>query len=418
MNSRNENQAAFFRAIKSGDLGELLRLLEAEPALANAHAEECFGAVPIALAAERNDCAMIDLLLGHGAEVNGKSSWWAGGFGALDFAGEETARHLLAKGAHLTAHAAARLGWLDALKEILSTDPGAVQQRGGDGQFPLHYASTPEIVDLLVDAGADLEARDLDHVSTAAQTRIKDGAVCRRLLERGARPDIYIAVMLEDIPLLHRLIDEDPECLSRMPTDPGNPMIHRAPGLPIYTYTIGLGQPFQVALQHGKGLASQAIYDRSSPAQRLLIACWSGDADTARALAAHVKDLTAREQALLPAAAWERKLEVVRLMLELGFDADATGVHHSSALDRAAFHGFDDVVELVLRYQPSLTIKNEFGGTPLGACIFGSLNSWREDGNFPRCVEMLLEAGSSRPEKSQGSAAVNEVLLRYGIGIG
>lgn len=418
MSSPGEHQAAFFRAIKAGDRTSVAGCLDADPSLVAAHDEGAFGATALGLAAERNERAMIDLLLARGADLNGKSTWWAGGFGPLDFANEETTRHLLAKGASLTAHAAARLGWADELKAILAKAPEVISQRGGDGQFPLHFASTPEIVDILVDAGADLEARDFDHVSTAAQFRIKDAAACRRLLERGAKPDVYMAVMLEDLPLLHRLIDEDPECLSRTPADAGNPMIPAAPGLPIYTYNIGLGRPFQVALHARRSLASQAIYERSSAAQRLVIACWSGDVDAAKALAAHVGELGPRDHAMLAAAAWDRRLEVVRLMLELGFNPDATGVHHSSALDRAAFHGFDDVVELILRYQPSLTIENEFGGTPLRACIYGSLNSWRKDGDFPRCVEMLLEAGSQRPEKHCGSEAVNEVLRRYGIEIG
>ena len=418
MESTGGNKAAFFRAIKAGDRTTVGQLLDSDISLIGAHEDECFGATALGLAAERNDLPLIDLLLERGADVNGKSTWWAGGFGPLDLANGETTRYLLSKGATLTAHAAARLGWVDELKEILGKDPSVVAQRGGDGQFPLHYASTPEIVDILVDAGAELEARDLDHVSTAAQTRITDTAVCRRLIERGARPDIFIAVMLEDLPLLNRLIDADPECLSRTPVDPGNPMIPSAPGLPIYTYNIGLGRPFQVALHKGRVFVSQTIYERSSPAQRLLIACWSGDASAAKALAGHVTELTPRDHAMLAAAAWDRKLAVVRLMLELGFDPDATGVHHSSALDRAAFHGFDDIVELILRYKPSLAIENEFGGTPLRACIYGSTNSWRRDGNFPRCVELLLDAGSPRPEKHQGSPAVNEVLRRYGIEIG
>ncbi len=418
MNSPGEQQAAFFWAIKACDRTRVAACLDADPSLVAAHDEGSFGVTTLGLAAERNDRAMIDLLLDRGADVNGKSTWWAGGFGPLDFANAETSRHLLAKGASLTAHAAARLGWVEELKEILAREPDAISQRGGDGQFPLHFASTPEIVDILVDAGADLEARDLDHVSTAAQFRIKDAAVCRRLLERGAKPDVYMAVMLEDIPLLQRLIDEDPECLSRTPADEGNPMFPAAPGLPIYTYTIGLGRPFQVALHARKSLASEAIYERSSPAQRLIMACWTGDADAAKALAGHVSELGPRDHAMLAAAAWDRRLEVVRLMLELGFNPDATGVHHSSALDRAAFHGFDDIVELVLRYHPSLTIENEFGGTPLSCCIYGSLNSWRKDGNFPRSVELLLEAGSPRREKHCGSEAVNEVLRRHGIEIG
>jgi len=195
-------------------------------------------------------------------------------------------------------------------------------------------------------------------------------------------------------------------------------MIPEAPGMPIYTYNIGLGRPFQTAHDHGKAAASRAIDGRSSPSQQLLSACWRADRDTAKGLADEVRNLSPQDMAILAEAAWGRRLEAVSLMLELGFDPNATGVHHSSPLDRAAFHGFDDVIETVLRYAPSLTIENEFGGTPLTACVYGSLHSWRKDGDFPRSVELLLAAGAPRPEKLRGSPEVNAVLSKHGIEIG
>ncbi|HWD38254.1 MAG TPA: hypothetical protein VG944_05345 [Fimbriimonas sp.] len=410
-----DRRMAFFQALRGGDRTTVARILDQEPSLVRARDEGAFGAAVITIAAERDDLPLIDLVLDRGADIDARSDWWAGSFGALDLAGESTSAYLLKKGAKITAHAAARLGHADQLREMIRKDPDVVFERGGDGQYPLHFSKTPEIVDLLVDAGSVLDARDLDHVSTAAQFRIQDPDVCKRLLERGASPDVYMAVMLEDAPLLEALIVADPKCLFRTPMDLGNPMIPQAPGFPVYTYNIGLGRPFQIAAHYDKRLAMEVIDSHSSPALRLLAACWMNDSAKAHRLASHVGDLSTRDASLLAEAAWDRRTDSIKLMLELGFNPDAAGIHRSTPLDRAAFHGFDDVIEAVLPYNPSLTVENEFGGTPLRACVYGSIHSWRKDGNFPRSVELLLEAGSPRPTKLHGSPDVNHILERYGI---
>jgi ankyrin repeat protein len=405
--SRENRQAAFFLAIRGGDRREVERLLGEDPSLVGAHDPNSFEAVPLTLAAERDDRPMIDLLLANGADIDARSTWWAGGFSALDLCADETAEFLLDRGATLTPHVAARLGKAVELKAMLDRNPEAVCQRGGDGQYPLHFAKTPEIVDILVDAGADLDARDLDHVSTAAQWRIQDANVLRRLLDRGATADIFMAVMLDDAVLVKQLVEADPNNLVGIHD---NEMIPPAPGGCIYTYNIGLQLPFQAAIAFGKTRALEQLRALSSPKLRLMMSIWEEDRESALSMSHLVKELSPEEQAILPQAAWERQIGRVRLMLELGFDVDATGVHHSSALDRAAFHGFDDVIELVLGYGPSLTIRNEFGGTPFGACLYGSTNSWRKDGNFPRCVQLLVAAGAEIPEQVHASPEVLEVL--------
>jgi hypothetical protein len=85
-------------------------------------------------------------------------------------------------------------------------------------------------------------------------------------------------------------------------------------------------------------------------------------------------------------------------MLEVGFNPHVTGVHASTPLDRASFHGYADMVQTLLSLdpEPPLTQQNEFGGTPLGACIYGSLNGWRtgHPQDHVRTLQLLLEAGS------------------------
>src|SRR5262249_3225605 len=153
---------------------------------------DCFGATPLIHAVGTDDRAMVDLLLELGADIDQRSDWWAGSFGVLDSAADEMSEHLLARGATLTAHAAARLGKIDRLRAILDEAPSLVRARGGDGQTPLHFARTVEIAELLLSRGADIDALDIDHASTAAQWlgELRPG-VTLHLVSRGAAPDPF-----------------------------------------------------------------------------------------------------------------------------------------------------------------------------------------------------------------------------------
>jgi len=58
-----------------------------------------------------------------------------------------------------------------------------VHARGGDGQTPLHFASTVEIAEFLLAHGAAIDARDVDHEAHAL--RVDHDAV--ELRDGGAR---------------------------------------------------------------------------------------------------------------------------------------------------------------------------------------------------------------------------------------
>lgn len=351
--SATDRTKAFFAAIRAGDRTRVQALIAEDSALVRARDEDDFGAPPITVATYRNDLLMIDLLLVSGVDVNDRSNWWAGGFGPLDLASEETSLYLLSRGATLTAHAAARLGMANELAALIAADPTVVHARGGDGQYPLHFAKTPEIVDILVDAGADLDARDVDHEGTAAQHRILDAPVLRRLVQRGATQDVFTAAALDDLASLRELLDSDPSAISRRSLEPGNPWIPSAPGGAAYTYNIGNTLPYMLAAHLGNDNARQLLWERATPAMRLSWAAWAADRDLALTVLAEnpgvLDQLSPREVRVLPDAAWLRRLDAVRLCLELGFDPNARGDDASVAVDRAAFHGFDDVIEAICR---------------------------------------------------------------------
>ena len=203
---------AFCEAVRVGDTPRTKRLL------ASTHIRRrindpmfAFGQRAAHIAAK--DEGMLTTLIAAGADVNMKSDWENGPYTVLDNAGEDTARFLLAHGATLTSNVAARLGWLDELQTLVRGDAALVHARGGDGQQPLHEARTAAIADFLLDHGADVDVRCIDHKSTPAQYALVDRPdVCRRLLARGATPDIFMAARLGDISLATRLLDADPAC--------------------------------------------------------------------------------------------------------------------------------------------------------------------------------------------------------------
>src|SRR6185436_15224391 len=136
---------------------------------------------------------MLDVLLEAGADINAKSRWWAGGFGLLDSAEPDLAKYAIQRGAVVDVHAAARLGMMDRLRELITAQPALVNARGGDGQTPLHFAGTVEVAAYLVDRGANIDARDVDHESTPAQYMVRDRQkVARYLVQRGCKTDILM----------------------------------------------------------------------------------------------------------------------------------------------------------------------------------------------------------------------------------
>ncbi len=167
-----------------------------------------FGQQALYAAVQRSDRATIEVLLSAGANINKRTEWWAGGFGVLDDCDPSMVDFLTERGAVLDAHSASRLGMMEKLREFVAGDPGVVHARGGDGQTPLHFASTVEVAEFLLANGADIDARDVDHESTPAQYMLRVEQkrhyprdrqdVARYLVSRGCRTDILMAAALGD----------------------------------------------------------------------------------------------------------------------------------------------------------------------------------------------------------------------------
>src|SRR3989475_534378 len=297
---------------------------------------------------------MLEVLLAAGADINAKSRWWAGGFGLLHGASPELAAYAMERGVVVDVHAAARLGLIGKLRELIELDPALVNARGGDGQTPLHFASTIRVAEYLLDRGADIDARDVDHESTPAQYMVRDRQdVLRYLIQRGCKTDVLMASALGDADLVRKHLDADPECVRVRVSDEYFPMINDKAGGTIYQWTLGwYVSAHDVAKQFGHEDIFRMLMERSPADVKLLAVCWLADETAVRSLLAENPDLAAglseayRRQ--LAHAARNNNLAALRLMLAAGLPVDALGQHGATPLHWAAFHGNVEMAREIL----------------------------------------------------------------------
>src|SRR5437868_3636782 len=179
----NSHVAEFVQALHAGDVARVRTLLDSHADVRAAINDpiDHFAGRPVSSA--KKNLPLLDVLLAYGADLNLKSAWWAGGFGLLEHdCSPEEAAPLIARGAIVDVFAAANLGMFDRLRELVERDPSLVRARGGDGKTALHCARTVEIARYLLERGAAIDARDVDHESTPAQYLVRDAPEVARFL--------------------------------------------------------------------------------------------------------------------------------------------------------------------------------------------------------------------------------------------
>jgi ankyrin repeat protein/uncharacterized glyoxalase superfamily protein PhnB len=228
---------AFFAACRAGDAAVLSALLEREPELVGERNRE--GSTGLHLAVAHPDC--VRLLLQHGADPNARDrgdNAYALHFAAagghlstvralLDAGGDvhgrgdahqgevvgwavgdggnvprEVVALLIERGARHHIFSAIALGDRDLVQAIVEEDPDSLARRRSpfeQGQTPLHFAlAAPDglqpkapqydLVDLLIELGADLEAEDnLGRTPLAVALLRGDLEAARRLKAAGAK---------------------------------------------------------------------------------------------------------------------------------------------------------------------------------------------------------------------------------------
>jgi hypothetical protein len=282
-----------------------------------------------------------------------------------------------------------------------------------------------EAARVLLDAGAAIDARDIDHESTAAQYAVRRRQdVTRYLVNRGCATDLLMACALGDVDLARKHLDADPQSIGMTVSSEDFPMSNPHAGGTIYIWTLGGNKgAHAVARDFGHDDVFQLLMDRSSHELAVAAACDVGDGDLVRTLlkmgTINPAGLGERLTRRLVDAADRNDTSAARLMLAAGWPVDGRGKHGATALHFAAWHGNADLLRDLLGYDAALETRDrDFKMTPLGWAFHGSLHgSNAERGSYTAVVERLLSAGAILPTGStdsvDASEQVREVLRRW-----
>lgn len=425
---------ALTAAIRDQGAQRVRELLESHPELRAKINEPLpnygFGQHALFAAVQRSDRATIAVLLDAGANIHKRTEWWAGGFGVLDDCDPGLVDFLVQRGAVIDAHAAARLGMISKLTELVAADQNVVHAKGGDGQTPLHFASTVEIAQFLLDNGAEIDALDVDHESTPAQYMLRVEQkrhyprdrqdVARYLVSRGCKTDLLMATALGDVNLVRHHLDTNPACIRMRVSEVWFPKKDPRAGGTIYIWMLGANRTAHVvARDFGHEQVFELLMERTPEDLKLALACELGDESTFQDYLARnphaVKTLSDADLQKLPAAAQSNNTKAVQLMLEAGWPVNTPGEMGATALHWAGFNGNAEMTRDILRFHPDIETKSrEYAGTALSWALYASGNGWHRDtGDFVGTVRALLDAGAALPpdpEALEPSDAVLEVL--------
>lgn len=422
---KGDPQQELKRAVRRGDATRVTKLIERHPILRQSVNSPILGfdSPPVLIAAQSGNRELVDVLLRFGANINARSQWWAGGFGVLDSADSDLASFLIGRGAIVDVHAAAHLGMLSRLRELIEGNRELVNARGGDGKTPLHCAASVEVAAYLLEQGAEIDARDIDHESTAAQYLLLDHPdVVHYLIQRGCATDILMAAALGDQNLAQKWLDRDPGSIRMRVSDEYFPMVRPKSGGTIYQWHLGW---YVSAHQVAKKFDHDAMFDwlmaRTPGDEKLLVACWLHDKALAHELLSDNSNLAAQ---LSPAgkrhvahAARTNDREALELMLAAGLSVNERTQHGATPLHWAAYHGNASMVREILRHSPPLdAVDSDFNSTPLGWAAHASKEA--DDDRVRVLVEVvgiLLDAGAKPPVRAEGSAALIEEFRRRGV---
>ena len=420
----------FKGAVNDGEARTLALLLKTSRALRNQINAPIFSYDAPAIVRASSHPKALDLLpilLRFGADPNIRSKWWAGSFSALDTARPEAVELLLDSGAKFDVWSASNHGRIDILRALLDKDPASVNARGGDGETPLHFAANAEVAELLIERGADLEIRDIDHEATPIQYQVNNLDVVRVLLKHGAKPDIFSAVVLDDVELARQILADN--------SDAANARVGSAPfvttkseGGHIYTYRLGGGKtPMHLAAERGSHQVLAEIQKYLSPIRRLILAAWTENEPEISKIVEDFPGVVSNmgeDAGAMVHAAKVGRVSTVRLLMEAGFDPLFES-DMGTALHAACWFGHVDVVKLLVDRVPLDLKDSVHGSPPLGWACHGAQWCRNSAGDYVGVVETLLMAGAdpnqaanykgiSMIEQAGSREDVKAVLRRYG----
>jgi len=402
---------ALFRACIDGDLQTVKRLVGNDPSLARCHYNY---RKPLYFAVRENRIEVVAFLLESDPDPTGL----AFNDSLLDIAHDrgytEMQRLLVAKleerhGASTRGEpvaAAIRERDLPKVRALLDASPGLLRAGDKRSNQPIHWAVMTrqlEVIDELLQRGADIDARRLDGARAIHLTNgdyhyrgwrdvPKEAAttpeeVFRHLVSRGATVDLGMAAATGDLERVRELLDHDPTLVNRV-SDYGS-------------YYIGCGAPIKNAAARGHLDIVRLLLERGADpnlpeegiapdGHALYSAAANGHLEIVKLLLEHgahpnvevessadtlsrvISNGDQKMLELLCSHGAARKVHLLAYYNDLKTAAAVFAVNPAlandpEALANAAAEGHEGFVRLLLRYHPDLPRRVAFPGWAVGA---------------------------------------------------
>ncbi|MBW7452474.1 ankyrin repeat domain-containing protein [Paenibacillus sepulcri] len=381
--------------IKEGQRENVLRELDHSPELVRSGDER--GNTPLHWAVLTRQIGLIEDLLRRGADIQAKRSdgampihlaihgdYW---FRAARDLSEQAMRNqwflvgfLVACGAEYDIWAASTVGDSVRVASLLHTDPKLVNAKNSVDRRPLSYAAkygNANTVKLLLDQGADPNAEERDAPQGSALWAAVAGnheECARLLLERGADPNSSVESGANPVSI----------AMSN-----GNDLLMKL----LYTYGASVNLDAACWMERidlvGEILkANPSLINAGGDYGPLCMAAGSGHTDIVRMLIRGGADLNAPWYANnFMGYAIDSGLEMVRLLLESGADANNANWVGVSYLHKAAWLGNLEFAKLLIEFGAELNVVDEESqSTPLG---------WAAKYGKTELVRFLLDKGAN-----------------------
>lgn len=162
-------------------------------------------------------------------------------------------------------------------------------------------------------------------------------------------------------------------------------------------------------------LQREGVIDNLNDKERFLGACALANRVTVKELLQQspnlIDELTGEDLAIISDAARQGHIESVAVMLEAGFDINAKGLLGATALHWSAWHGYADLVELLLQHKPIINLPDDIHKSdPLEWALHGSQNN--KQGDYSRVISSIIQNGESELLKTWGSQKLKKILRR------
>jgi cytohesin len=283
-------------------------------------------------------------------------------------------------------HIAAARGQAGMVKLLLGKGAG-VNDRAYNQFTPLHLATDPGVIRLLIAHKADIEAKaSIGRTVLQGAAENNDRRKVRLLLAAGAFYDIRSAVLLGDLARVQTLLKKDP----RPARDNEQGLLHYA-AREGHAPVVRLLLAYQADVNNTQGWGVPPLV-LAVPHPAALKALLDGGAD------AQVRDRqNGGDATLLHDAAEIGQVESAKLLIEAGIPVDARAGSGATALHCAAWGGHDRMVRFLLGHNADINARTAKGHSALVLAAMGvrdgSQGHAKDNARFEAVIDTLHARG-------------------------